>query len=374
MQFTINKSDFVEGISKVQGISSRKTPFVITQHVKITAEKDAISIEATDLEVAFRGTYKADVKDFGVITIPAKKLYEIIREFPSETIACKVMKNGWVEIADTKVQYQMVGMDPNDFPSLPEIKDIPFISVDGKALLDAIEKVDLSGGLTSEEKRPHLIGLLLEYLKDEGAIRFVSTDGNRLAKVECALKEKPQDDFLGAESKVILHKKILPEIRRIVESGKDVKIGLSERYFVVGLETETLICVMVEGDYPDYNLVIPKEIETFFNVEKSMFHSVLRRISIFISENYRAVRFKLENDKLTLYIVNPEIGESKEEVNLVFNGQPFEALFNPRFFIDAIAPMSSETVRVRIESDKKGCIVEGDDDPSYLSVIMPMRM
>ncbi len=373
MQFTIKKSVFVEAIAKVQGISSRKTPFVITQQVKITAQKDSISIEATDLEVAFRGSYPADVKDFGVITIPAKKLYEIIKEFPSETIACKVMKNGWVEIADSKVQYQMVGMDPADFPSLPEIEDISHIVVEGKTLLDVIEKVNLSGGLTSEEKRPHLIGLLLEYLKDEGLIRFVSTDGNRLAKVDCPLKET-NDNFLGSESKVILHKKILPEIMRIVESGQDVKIGLSDRYFVVGLQRETLICVMVEGDYPDYKLVIPDDMETFFEVEKSMFHSVLRRILIFCTENYRAVRFKLEKDRLTLYIVNPEIGESKEEVMLAFNGEPFEALFNPRFFIEAISPMNSETVRVRIESEKKGCIVEGDEDPSYLSVIMPMRM
>lgn len=375
MQFSINKDVFLDGINKVQGIAGRKTTFPITSNVLITASGSAISIVATDLEIGFKGFYPAAVQNEGSITIPGKKLFEIVREFPHGSLECKELENGWIEIAKDKVQYHMVGMDPEDFPKLPEVADVEFITMQAHDIIEMIEKVNLPGGLSSEEKRPHLIGVYFEIINLDGVttLRMVSTDGNRLARVDYITDPDTKILPFGQDKGVILPKKVMGEIIRLAEGKGQIELGIKGNYFVVKKENETIIGRLVEGEYPDYTMVIPKGIETFFEVEKVPFISILKRMSILCSERYRAVRFKVEKELFEVSVKNPELGDSKDEFPIIFNGEPFTASFNPGFFIDAVNPMKSGIIKIIIENEEKPCLIKGEKDPNYISVIMPMR-
>ena len=376
MEFSINKNDFLDGINKVQGICGRKTSFPITASILLTASGQSISIVATDLEVGFQGFYPAHVEKEGKAVIPGRKLLEIVREFPTDIIVCREMKNGWIEIANSNVQFQIVGMDPEDFPKLPEVTDTDFLSMETGVFWDMLEKTDLSSTITSEEKRPHLIGVYLERPQSaEGKVlRMVSTDGNRLAKADCIIDVAQQSSFLPDGAGVILPKKVLGEMKRLAESGQTIDLGVKGNYFILRKDQETLIARLVEGEYPNYEAVIPHNIDTFVQLEKELFLMTLKRMSILCTERYRAVLFKVKNEQLELEIINPEIGESREEIEVAFNGKPFEVTYNPRFFIDAVSCMKSNMITLRLVDEKSACVVEGEHDPSYITVIMPMRI
>ncbi|MBI9076389.1 MAG: DNA polymerase III subunit beta [Desulfatibacillum sp.] len=376
MQFSISKEIFLDGITKVQGIAGRKTTFPITANVLISAQGSTVTLVATDLEIGFKGHYPATVEEEGTITIPGKKLFEIVREFPYGIVNCRDMENGWVNIYKDKVQYKMVGMDPNDFPQLPEVEDMEFFDLDSSMFATMIEKTNLSGGMSSEEKRPHLIGVYLEkiVLEEKNGLRMVSTDGNRLARVDYVPEQDMPPPAFGGAKGVILPKKVMTEIIRVAEGDGQVRLGVQKNYFVVQKESETIIGRLVEGEYPDYNLVIPSDLETFFEIEKQPFVSILKRMSILCSERYRAVRFRVNSERLEVSVNNPELGDSNEEMPISFNGEAFEAAFNPRFFLDALNPMRSDIIKVNILNASKPCVLEGTEDPRYLSVIMPMRM
>ncbi|SHK42949.1 DNA polymerase-3 subunit beta [Desulfatibacillum alkenivorans DSM 16219] len=376
MQFSISKEIFLDGITKVQGIAGRKTTFPITANVLISAQGSTITMVATDLEIGFKGHYPATVEEEGTITIPGKKLFEIVREFPHGAIDVRDLENGWVQIFKDKVQYKIVGMDPNDFPKLPEVEGMELFELDSIVFADMIEKTNLSGGMSSEEKRPHLIGVYLEKIvqEEKNGLRMVSTDGNRLAMVDYVPEKGMQPPAFDGAKGVILPKKVMTEILRVSEGGGNVSLGVQKNYFVIQKEAETIIGRLVEGEYPDYNLVIPNDLETFFEIEKQPFVSILKRMSILCSERYRAVRFKVDPQRLEVSVNNPELGDSNEEMPIAFNGGAFEAAFNPRFFLDALNPMKSDMIKVNILDSSKPCILEGPEDPRYLSVIMPMRM
>lgn len=373
MQFAIQKDKFLDALTKVQGIAGRKTSFPITQNLLLSAEEDSLAVSATDLEVGFYGKYPAVVKDPGKTTVPARKLFEIVKEFPSDSVEISEMENSWIKIGDEQLQFQMVSMDPADFPKLPEIEETAFATLEPAALKDLVDKVNLAGGVAAEEKRPHLIGVYLTVVSGEAGIklRMVSTDGNRLALSDCAIKEA-EPGFLP-EKGAIVPKKVMAEVAKLLEEEKPVKLGVKGNYFILVLDGETLISRLVEGDYPDYTMVIPKGIDTFFSVDRHAFSSTLKRMSILSSERYRAVRFAIAPELLTVRIVNPDIGESKETLAVSFSGEALETSFNARYFLDAAAVMKSENIRVRIKDAERACIMEGEEDPGYLSVIMPMR-
>jgi DNA polymerase-3 subunit beta len=402
MQCTIRKDAFLEGITKVQGIISRKTSFAITGNVLVHAAESGIAVEATDLETAFSGFYPAQVTNPGTVTLPGKKLFEIIREFPGETVALKELENGWIEISGEKVVYNIVGMDPNDFPELPKVDETDFFSLDASVFSGMVTKINLQGGMSTDEKRPHLTGVLIERVvpgegeenpeedadepvepnpllaAQEGrhVLRMVATDGTRLAKVDYTAQEGEEIPRFGRENKIVLPKKSVAEIMKLVEteSGLPVLMGVQGNYLVVRRGNETLICRLVEGQYPNYAMVVPRGVESSFTVDKRAFQSTLKRMSILISDRYKAVRFKVSQGILIISITNPEIGESKEELTVDFDGADFEAAFNPRFFVEALGTMSSEEIRIRIKDDTLPCILDGENDPAFLTVIMPMRV
>lgn len=373
MKFAIKKTDIQEVLGKVQGLAGRKTNLAITTNVLIRATGSEISIIATDLETGFEGTYPATVASEGVIAINAKKIFEIIKEFPSEEVSFNEVENQWIEISNGKVEYHLMGMNPEEFPDNPTVDDALLIEVDSAMLARMIEKTIIVS-ISGDDRRAHITGILYETPEVEGQImaRMVSTDGSRLSKADCPLIGAQKPD---AADGVIIPKKGLNEIHKFLESTGTVRIGFKGSNFIVKKETETIIVRLLEGDFPQYGEIIQKSGQSHpVALEKTAFIKMLRRMSILSSDNYKGVMFKFDDNRLELSVSNPEIGEAKEDVEVTYQGEPVEVAFNPRFFIETLNVIDGDQVTLNLIDAESPCLIEDNQDSTYLSVIMPMRI
>ncbi|KPA14199.1 DNA polymerase III, beta chain [Candidatus Magnetomorum sp. HK-1] len=374
MKFVIEKTVLVKGVSKIQGITNRKTDFPITASVLIRTHGMNVSVYATDLETGFEGFYSADVETEGQVAVLSKKLFEIIKDFPSDFVQLEAVEGKMLKIsaADnvTKAEYHILCTNTDDFTILTNIEDMVFYELDALTLKDMIDKTLVTG--IPDDERAHLIGLYLEILEDEkNIIRMVATDGHRLIKVDRTYEISMN---IPMKTGVILSKKGMTDLLKLLEAGGQVEIGFRENNFIAKKDEETIVSRLLEGDFPDYNEVIPEEIETRLKVSKQSFVALLKRMLILTNDRFRAIVFHLNSDKLEVTATNPEIGDSKEEIPIDYNGNSFEVAFNPRFFIDSINEIKSELIVMKIANEKEPCVFFGEEDPDYISVIMPMTV
>ena len=371
MNFTVKKSDIIDVLSKVQGLTGRKSNLAITTNVLIRSKDSEISIVATDLETGFEGFYPAVVETEGSLALNARKLYEIVRDFPSDEIRVNEIDNHWFEIGNKNVEYHIVGMNPEDFPEIPQIESVGFFEIESAALKNMIEKSLVIGVV--DDKRAHIIGVYFEKIETDThqIVRMVSTDGSRLSTVD-QIYEK--DVNLPIESSVLIPKKGLNEVNKFLEPAGVVQIGFKDNHFIVKKEVETIIIRLLEGEFPNYSEIIKKREGHRIPLNRQMFLMTLKRMSIMSSDDYRGVIFKFSDDKLMITSTNPDIGESKEEMGIEFKGDTIEAAFNPRFFIDAVNAINEEKVFLDIVDEEKPCLIQGVEDKRFLSVIMPMRI
>ena len=372
MKATINKNDILPVLAKLQGLAGRKTNLAITTNILIQTEESGISISATDLETGFEGSYPADIETQGTIAINARKLYEIVRDFPSEGIYVNEIENHWIEIGNQKVEYHIGGLNPDDFPEIPKIEDVEFFEIDSDAFANMIEKTVIIGG-AGDDTRAHVIGIYAERIQqeDQKIFRLVATDGSRLSKADFIFDK---DYELPSGPNVLIPKKGLVEVAKFLESEGVVKVGIKDNNFIVKREKETLIIRLLEGDFPQYGDIIVKTDGHDIQMDRQLFLMMLKRMSILSSDEYKGVIFNFSKDNLLIHSTNPDIGESKEDVQIAYQGDPIEVMYNPKFFIDTLSVINEDNVVLNILDEEKPCKIQGEKEKTYLSVIMPMRI
>jgi len=372
MKATINKNDILPVLSKIQGLAGRKTNLAITTSILIQTEESGISIAATDLETGFEGFYPAKLDAQGVVAINARKLYEIVKDFPSEDIFISEIENHWIEIGNQTVEFHIVGLNPDDFPEIPKIEDVDFFEINSAFFAKMIEKTTIITG-ASEDNRAHIIGVFAERIQDKNQkiFRLVSTDGSRLSKADCVFDKEFE---LPSGPDVLIPKKGLTEVAKFLDNEGSVKIGIKDNNFIVKKEKETLIIRLLEGDFPEYGDIVVKTDGHDIPLDRQLFLMMLKRMSILSSEEYKGVIFHFNTDKLLINSTNPDIGESKEDMDINYKGDPVEVMYNPKFFIDTLGVIDDDNIILNIVDEEKPCRIEGENDKSYLSVIMPMRI
>jgi len=372
MKATINKNDILPVLSKIQGLAGRKTNLAITTNILIQTKESKISISATDLETGFEGFYPAKIDNQGIIVINARKLYEIVRDFPSEDIYVNEVENHWIEIGNENVEYHIVGLNPDDFPEIPKIEEVDFFEIDSASFAKMIEKtVIISGG--TEDNRAHITGIFAERIMEENQkiFRLVSTDGSRLSKADYIFHKEIE---LPSGSNVLIPKKGLVEVIKFLDTEGYVKIGIKDNNFVVKKEKEILIIRLLEGEFPKYGDIVIKDEGHNIQLDRQLFLMMLKRMSILSSDEYKGVIFHFSQDKLMINSTNPDIGESKEDMNITYKGNTVEVMYNPKFFIDTLSVIDDDNIVLNIIDEEKPCKIEAENDKTYLSVIMPMRI
>ena len=371
MKLSADRKSLSEVLSQIQGIANRKTNLAITSDVLIKASGSEVTIIANDLETVFQGVYEADIESDGIISINAKKLYEIIREYPDTIVPIHEIENRWIEIGKGNILYHIVSSDYDNFPETPVIEDIPFVEVDSAAFRKMVEVCSMVG-FGQDEKRIYVLGAFLEKLSDESGkkLRMVSTDSRRLNLYDM---EYTGELETGDET-ILIPKKGLSELTKFLEREGTVNIGIKDNHFIVRKANETVMIKLLDGEYPDYRRVINTEGMTPVEMDRSMFLMVMKRMSILSSDDYKSVLLHFRENELAVTITNPEIGESKEEILINYTGDEIETAFNPRYFIDALNIIEGTSVLVNIRDKKSPCILSGMEDTKLVCAIMAMSV
>jgi len=372
MKFTINKNDILDVLSKIQGLTGRKSNLAITESVLIRTSDSGIKLTVTDLETGFEGIYPASIETDGMVAINARKFYEIARDFPVDEIHINEVENNWIEIGNENVKYNIVGMNPSDFPDSPDIEDIDFFKIDSKFLKSMIDKSVVISGAT-DDRRAHIKGVFFETIinKNKKIVRMVSTDGSRLSVADCIYKTKIK---LPSKMGILIPKKGLNEVSKFLTKEGNAQVGVKNNNFVIKKDAEIIIIRLLEGEFPEYKDIINKKDVYIINMDKKLFLMMLKRMSILSSENYKGAIFNFSDNKLIITTTNPDIGESKEEITIDFKGDPIEVAFNPRYFIETLNVIDDDKISINIINKERPCLIEGESNKSFLSVVMPMRI
>lgn len=376
MELKIDAAVLARALGRSQGIVEKKSTMPILSHVLIEARgAKTLHVSATDLDVSISSEHECEVMKEGALAVSAKHLYEIVRSLPDKTVSLKKAHNNYLEIRSGPSEFRIVGLPSDDFPVLPRFEKVPFVSIDPASLLDQIDRTFFA--VSSDETRYNLNGVFFE--PAHGALRLVATDGHRLALCERAA---PGDFAL--KRGVILPRKGLHELKKLLleatESGEEKpegRLGFVENAAIFGRPGVVLAMRLIEGMFPDYKQVIPKQGTTFVKVGRDALLATLRRVSLLSSDKAHAVKLEVEGNAMKVLSQNPDLGEAREEMTVEYNGSPLKIGFNARYLTDVLSVVKSDDVLLEMENDLSPGVVKGADsekDGGFTAVVMPMRI
>jgi len=367
MDFKIEKNEFLRGLYLAHGIADRKSTLPILANVLLRTEgKDRILCGATDLNVTTLASLSAGIEKDGGLTVAARQLYEIVKGLPGDEVRVRRTEQNWAEIRCGKVEFKVVGMPDRDYPKLPNVKEAETFKVDTAVLRDMIAKTIFSVSL--DETRQHLSGVLFE--SDGVQARMVSTDGHRLSKVGRALPGGPK-----LPSGILIPRKGILEVRRAIENREaPCEIGVYQGNFVVKADDVVLCVKLIEGQFPPYDQVIPKDNDRAFDVPRAALLDALKRVAIMSSDKTWGVRFALEKGKLRIESDNPDLGTAREEIDVAYKGAAVQIGFNARYFIELLGEVDTTDVRVELAGELDPGVVRPADGSDFVGVVMPMRL
>ncbi|MBF0101089.1 MAG: DNA polymerase III subunit beta [Desulfobacterales bacterium] len=372
MKLRINKFDILEPLTKVQGITSKKSALSITGNILIKTTNFGISITATNLETGFEGEYPASIESEGAMVINSKKFFEIIKDFPDDVIYIAEIENRWLEIKGNQVEYHIVGMNPDEFPSIPVIEDATFWSIDALTFKQMIEKTIVVSA-ASDEKRTYINGVYFEkYAKENHVIfRMVSTDNRRINLIE--YEPDPPMELPFSEN-FLVPKKSLNEIQKMINPSEPIQLAIKNNYFIIKKEREIILSRLLEGKFPNYHDAIQKKPDDAIELKKDQFLMMLRRMAILYSDEFKGFFLKFSQDMLEATAMHPHFGESKETMGISYSRNPIEISFNPKLILEAVNAIVDDEVYCYIRTKESPCIIEGKNNKNFLSLIMPIKI
>ncbi len=372
MNFAIEKEFFLKGLARIQGIVERRNTIPVLANVLIETHEGEICLTATDLEVGMRSFYPAKIKESGRITVSAKKLYEIVRELPEGELSFKAKENCWIEIRSGKAIFNIVGLSPEEFPHFPDTAQQGFISLPPETLREMIDKTTFA--MSTDETKYNLNGIFFRSFSDDQVhhLSLVATDGHRLSKIE---REIPAVDIPQLHKGVIFPRKGIMELKKMSEEGEgNLELGFIENSAVIRRAKTVVVMRLVDGEFPEYERVIPRDNEVSAIIPTAVFLQALRRMAILSSEKSRGVKISLQPGVLEVSSSNPEFGDAREEIGVDFDGQALSIGFNARYLLDILQSMEAEKVDLRLKDNLSPGLLVPEEEGNYLAVIMPMRL
>jgi DNA polymerase-3 subunit beta len=375
MDFEIDKREFLKGLGLMQSVAGRRTTLPILSHILLEWEKNSLCLTGTDLETGIREELTAKIHQGGKASVSAKKIFEIVKELPEETIHIKKKENQWITIQCGKSVFNLAGLDPEEFPSLPTYSDESFSQVSTNLMKEMIEKTVFAA--SSEESRYHLNGILISQSKkgEREILRMVATDGHRLS-----LLERESQMIRGIEKGIIIPKKGVLEIKKIMgdrDGAEEMKVYFDQTHGFFKMGKSLMVIRLIDGEFPEYEQVIPKGNDKKVLMEKGKMYASLRRVSTMASERVEGIKFLVKKNFVELSSYHQDFGDAKEEVEVSYEGPSLEIGFNARYLMEALSVMDMEDVVMELKDEGSPGILKPQSvtEPSnQLCIIMPMRI
>ncbi|HLB95240.1 MAG TPA: DNA polymerase III subunit beta [Nitrospiria bacterium] len=375
MKVQIQRAELLAGLQRVQGVVEKRNTMPVLANILLEARGGRVTIFGTDLEIGIKGTHEAEVSDEGAIAVSARKLYEIIRELPEEPVRLTTTDKNWVQIEAGKSEFRIMGLLPQEFPAMPVVDPEQLLPVNRKILSELIRKTIFAVG--DNDARYILNGvLLMVQTKDrKRQIRLVGTDGHRLAIIERDLPNGKGGTGELKEATAIIPKKAALEIKKLLdETEEEPELGISRNQLIFRRGQVLLLARLMEGNYPNYQQVIPKGNEKRTAVNRTVLEGALRRVSLMAKEKTNAIRMSLESGAIVLTSSNPDMGEAKEAVPVVYAGEGIVTGFNARYLLDALGAIEGDQALFEFKDSVSPCLIRQEGDEGYLCVVMPMRV
>ena len=374
MKLTIEKSDLHRGLSRLQAVVEKRNSMPILANVLLEAEgsgeKGHLELVATDLEIGIRDVHPARVEEPGSTTVSARKLFDIVRELPDEPVQLVAEADAFLQIRSGRIHFSLAGTAAEEYPSLPAFSPDHLVSLQAPILSTMIERTMYAASL--DETRYNLNGVYFEVLPETEKIRMVATDGHRLALVDRGIGS----DVEGLVSEVIIPRKGLAELKRLVdeEDADQVELGFEGNSGLARKNSVTLVMRLIEGKFPNYQQVIPANVEHQVTLPSEPLIRAVRRMALLSVERSHAVKLELASGVLRLSSNNPDLGHAQEELDADYAGEDLVIGFNAKYLQESLAAFGAKEIQLCLHDSSSPAIVRPTDDADSLAVVMPMRL
>lgn len=369
MNFTITRQNLHQGLAAVSASIPTKTTLPVLSNILLEARDDGVWMSGTDLDVAVRVRAPADVSQPGTLTAPGKKLQEIARELPDQPVQVTV-RGDQLELRCGRSVFKLNGLPSEEFPSLPSINFEEGWSITGGELQKLIHHTAFA--VSTEESRPILNGVLWE-LRD-GLMRMVATNGHRLARmaVTAGASTATSADFIVPPA-------ALQQVQRLFKTDDELEVARDGNHLGFRADGTEVYTRLIEGSYPNYEQVIPKDNDRFAIVEKGALESAVRRMAVVASDQTHRIRLVFEKDRVHLNVLTPDLGEGEDELELSFEGADLEIGFNANYLLEVLRYMPSREIKMTFKAPERATTIEpvpseGEDPIDYLCLVMPLRL
>jgi DNA polymerase-3 subunit beta len=370
----VNKNELSNKLGELQNITNKRGTLAALNNVLLEVEDQGIVMTGTDLEVGLKLIVSAQVNETGTITIPSKKLFEIVRESAGESIHLEEKENHWITITAGKSTYNVAGIPSEEYPRFPDYDEDGLISFESHIFLDLVDKVIFS--IAGEHENIYsLTSILFEKEKKENGsyLRMISSDGHRLSIME---KDVATDvDGLNLSEVTLIPKKGVQELRKFCENRDTIELAFEDKQLVVRDGEAVMVIRLRQGQFPHYQSILDSiATDNKLSIPRIPFLESLKRTDIFTEDVFHTIQLSIEAGSMVITSQHADIGSAKDELSIEYEGESMQLMFNCRYFIDALQVMESEVVKAYIDTQNSPCLLQGDDDPGFTSVIMPMQL
>jgi len=368
MKIQIPRQDLLDAVNKAKSVVSSKSALPILSHLLMESGESAIKISATDLKVSIECNADCNVEEPGSLTVSSQRLASILSELPEADIVMELAESNVIKLSCGRIQTKLFSMSPDEFPPIRSFEGVEPLVLQQSVLKKLF--VGTSFAICPDQARYNLTGLLFEAAG--GALTVVGTDGRRMS-----LCRETEGVAESAELKVIIPGKMISELEHLLGDDGEVSVFIDENQAGFALENVRVVTALIEGNFPNYDMVVPKKHNKEALTNTVQFLEAIRRTRTMTNDKFNSVRLFLSKGLLALRVVTPEVGEYEEELSVEYEGEPVEIAFNPDFVLDVVRHIESEmTCIVLKDSGSPGLLKPYTESPvdSYLNVIMPIRI
>ena len=368
MRLTISREKLQEGLNAVTASIPGKTTLPVLANILVETTDRGIKLSGTDLDIAVSTEVAADVEMSGAVTIPAKKLSEIARELPPAPVRIAAIGEQRITLECGRSRFKLLGLPRDEFPTFPAVKFDESWRIRSGDLQKLISHTAFA--VSTEESRPILNGVLWELRPDR--MSMVATNGHRLAKmdVSIAADSAPSNDL-------IVPPKALEQVRRLFPAEEELEIGRGENHIGFKSPFTVVYTRLIEGPYPNYEQVIPKDNDRIAIADKAALVSALKRMSVVASDQTHRIRLSFNAGMLKFSVQTPDLGEAQDELPIRFSGDQLDIGFNATYLLEILRYIPTDDVRITLKAPERAATLEpeGWSDPSsYLCLVMPLRL
>lgn len=367
MKIRIPRQDLFDAVNKVKTVVSPKSALPILSHILMEAEDSSLKLTATDLKVSIECTIDCTVIEPGALTVSSQRLSAFLSELPDGEISIDLAGNNVINVECGRIKTKLFSMSADEFPPVRTFEVEPF-TINQGILKKMFQKTSFA--ICSDQARYNLTGLLCEL--SDGKFTAVATDGRRMS-----LYSEKEGIPKGVNLKVIIPGKMISELERLLGDSGEVSVYLDEAQAAFEFDSVRLVTALIEGNFPNYDMVIPKKHDKEAIIPTSKFMEAMRRTRTMTNEKFNSVRITIDGNQLKLNVVTPEVGEYEEELEVKFEGGTIDIAFNPDFVLEVLRRIDSEKLAMVLKDASSPGLFKPYEEKSshqYLNVIMPIRI